>query len=56
MWWWFVPPALCIALLGTAAAMINFGVDELANPKLRVARPARTARTARRLAQAGANR
>jgi peptide/nickel transport system permease protein len=56
MWWWFVPPALCIALLGTAAAMINFGVDELANPKLRVARPARTPRRARRLAQAGGNR
>ncbi|WP_156250414.1 ABC transporter permease [Pseudactinotalea terrae] len=35
IWWWFVPPGLCIALIGTAAAMINFGVDELANPKLR---------------------
>ncbi|RWZ46213.1 ABC transporter permease [Labedella phragmitis] len=35
LWWWFVPPGLCIALVGTAAALINFGVDELANPKLR---------------------
>lgn len=56
MWWWFVPPALCIALLGTAAAMINFGVDELANPKLRVAKPVRTPRRVRKLANAGGNR
>lgn len=45
LWWWFVPPGLCIAIVGTAAALINFGVDELANPKLRV--PSRA--TARRL-------
>ena len=37
LWWWFVPPGLCIALIGTAAALVNFGVDELANPKLRAA-------------------
>lgn len=37
LWWWFIPPGLCIALVGTAAALINFGVDELANPKLRSA-------------------
>jgi peptide/nickel transport system permease protein len=37
LWWWLVPPGLCIALVGTAAALINFGVDELANPKLRSA-------------------
>ena len=54
-WWWFVPPGLCIALLGTAAALINFGVDELANPKLRVVRPVRPPRRVRRLAQAGEN-
>jgi peptide/nickel transport system permease protein len=38
MWWWFIPPGLAIALLGTAAALVNFGIDELANPKLRAAR------------------
>jgi peptide/nickel transport system permease protein len=38
LWWWFVPPGLCIALIGTAAALVNFGVDEVANPKLRVTR------------------
>ncbi|MFE3448311.1 ABC transporter permease [Nonomuraea sp. NPDC059194] len=35
-WWWFVPPGACIALLGTAAGLINFGIDELTNPRLRV--------------------
>ncbi|MFD9869679.1 ABC transporter permease [Streptomyces niveus] len=52
LWWWFVPPGLCIALIGTAAALVNFGVDELANPKLRAARPVRM-RKARRPARAG---
>lgn len=34
-WWWLVPPGLCIAILGGALAFINFGIDEIANPKLR---------------------
>ncbi|HET9920500.1 MAG TPA: ABC transporter permease [Ktedonobacteraceae bacterium] len=34
-WWWFLPPGLCIAGLGAALAFINFGIDELANPRLR---------------------
>ncbi|MFJ6014684.1 ABC transporter permease [Streptomyces sp. NPDC092952] len=34
-WWWFVPAGLCIALLGMALALINFGIDELVNPRLR---------------------
>jgi peptide/nickel transport system permease protein len=33
-WWWFVPPGLCLALLGTGLALMNFGVDEGANPRL----------------------
>ncbi|MEV6106745.1 ABC transporter permease [Streptomyces sp. NPDC051940] len=36
-WWWFVPAGLCIALLGTSLALINFGIDEFVNPRLRVA-------------------
>ncbi|MGW8487176.1 ABC transporter permease [Streptomyces sp. NPDC055886] len=36
-WWWFVPAGLCIALLGTALALINFGIDEFVNPRLRTA-------------------
>ena len=34
-WWWFVPPGLCIAILGAGLAFINFGLDELLNPRLR---------------------
>lgn len=36
-WWWFVPPGLCIALVGTGLALVNFGIDEFVNPRLRVA-------------------
>jgi peptide/nickel transport system permease protein len=35
MWWWFAPPGLCIALLGASVSLINFGVDEISNPRLR---------------------
>lgn len=34
-WWWFVPAGLCIALLGMSLALINFGIDEFINPRLR---------------------
>jgi peptide/nickel transport system permease protein len=34
-WWWYVPPGLCIALLGTGLALVNFGIDEFINPRLR---------------------
>jgi peptide/nickel transport system permease protein len=34
-WWWYVPPGLCIALLGTGLALMNFGIDEFINPRLR---------------------
>lgn len=34
-WWWFAPPGLCIALLGAGLALINFGIDEIADPRLR---------------------
>jgi peptide/nickel transport system permease protein len=34
-WWWFVPAGLAIALLGTSLALINFGIDEFVNPRLR---------------------
>jgi len=36
-WWWFVPPGVCIALVGTALSLLNFGVDDLINPRLRAA-------------------
>ncbi len=40
-WWWFVPPGLCIALLGAGLALLNFGIDEIADPRLRQDRPAK---------------
>ena len=36
-WWWFLPPGLAIALLGTSLALLNFGIDEFINPRLRAA-------------------
>ena len=36
-WWWFVPAGLAIALLGTGLALLNFGIDEFVNPRLRSA-------------------
>lgn len=38
-WWWFAPPGLCIALLGTGLSLVNFGLDEVLNPRLRSVRP-----------------
>jgi len=43
-WWWFVPPGLCIALLGSGLALLNFGIDEIADPRLRVSRRRRMRR------------
>jgi peptide/nickel transport system permease protein len=34
-WWWFVPAGLCIAAVGTSLTLINFGIDEFVNPRLR---------------------
>ncbi|WP_237841600.1 ABC transporter permease [Cellulosimicrobium cellulans] len=36
MWWWFVPPGLLIALFGCGLALINFSLDEIINPRLRL--------------------
>jgi peptide/nickel transport system permease protein len=41
-WWWFVPPGLCIALLGCGLSLVNFSLDEVINPQLRVRRPGRS--------------
>lgn len=50
-WWWFVPPGLVIALLGTGLSLINFAIDEIVNPKLRAAPEA--ARRQRKAAKSG---
>lgn len=43
-WWQFVPAGLCVAVLCAGLTFINFGIDELANPRLRVERPPRMPR------------
>lgn len=34
-WWWFVPPGLAITLIVGAMYVMNVGLDEVFNPKLR---------------------
>jgi peptide/nickel transport system permease protein len=34
-WWWFAPPGIVVALMGTALVLLNTGIDELSNPRLR---------------------
>lgn len=36
LWWWFIPPGLAIGLFSTGLALLNYGVDEMTNPRLRV--------------------
>src|SRR5438477_11207767 len=36
-WWWWAPPGICVAILGTGLALLNFGIDEFINPRLRAA-------------------
>lgn len=45
-WWWYIPPGIAIALLGTSLALINFGIDEFINPRLRMAAGGRKERKA----------
>jgi peptide/nickel transport system permease protein len=45
LWWWFVPPGACIALLGAGLSLINFGIDEIADPRLRRERPVKAVKS-----------
>ena len=33
-WWTFVPTGFCIAMISFALTLINFGIDEVSNPRL----------------------
>lgn len=44
---WIMIPGACIALLGASVALINYAVDELGNPSLRVTRRKRVRRAPR---------
>ena len=37
-WWTFVPSGMCIALVAFGLSMINYGMDEITNPRLRAER------------------
>lgn len=52
LWWWFLPPGICIALIGFATALVNFGLDEVTNPALNAKLAARTRLFNRRRVQA----
>jgi peptide/nickel transport system permease protein len=47
-WWWFLPPGLFIAFFGAGLTLINYGLDELTNPRLSARRARR-----RKVIQAG---
>ena len=34
-WWWWIPPGAAAATLGMSLVLLNFGLDELGNPRLR---------------------
>ena len=34
-WWWFIPPGLAVAFMGMGLVLLNYGIDELGNPRLR---------------------
>lgn len=34
-WWTFIPPGVCIALIGLSLTLVNYGIDEITNPRLK---------------------
>jgi len=37
-WWWWLPAGLSVALMGTSLVLLNSGIDEVGNPRLRASR------------------
>jgi peptide/nickel transport system permease protein len=37
-WWTFIPSGMCIALFAFGLTMVNYGMDEITNPRLRAER------------------
>lgn len=46
-WWWVAVPGLCISLLGTAFALLNFAVDAISNPRLNAQKMKRLPRSSK---------
>jgi peptide/nickel transport system permease protein len=34
-WWTFIPTGVCVALVGFGLTLVNFGLDEITNPRLK---------------------
>lgn len=39
LWWWILPPSIMISVLMFSFTLLNFGMDEVANPSLRRFKP-----------------
>jgi len=50
-WWAFVPSGAAIAIVAFALALINYGVDEVTNPRLRTTPRRHTRRSGTEAAQ-----
>lgn len=35
LWWWIIPPGLCIAILSLSFILMGYALDEMFNPRLR---------------------
>jgi peptide/nickel transport system permease protein len=35
MWWWIVPPIICLVALFLGLQLLNIGLDEVYNPRIR---------------------
>ncbi len=40
-WWWYIFPGMAVAVLGMSLVLLNFGLDEISNPRLRSSRSLR---------------
>jgi peptide/nickel transport system permease protein len=47
-WWWFIPPGLAIGAFSAGLVLMNYAIDEITNPRLRVQRTRRGDALARR--------
>jgi oligopeptide/dipeptide ABC transporter ATP-binding protein len=46
-WWWFIPPGICIGLFAASLGLMNYAVDEISNPRLRVPKAPKERRSRR---------
>ncbi len=48
-WWTFIPSGMCVALVAFGLSLINYGMDEITNPRLRAERELSNVITDRKL-------